>query len=119
MYLDIRGWIDDPGKDLGAGVIVVVGFFLPLTLLSPLVPLISTLGACILQLYVPGSNGRIDDVVLGCASLQEYANGTSPYFGAIVGRCANRIAKAEVMGEGFTARKERQLFIYIGSSRVE
>lgn len=59
---------------------------------------LSTLGASILQLYVPGRNGRLDDVVLGCSSLQEYANGTSPYFGAIVGRCANRIAKAEVSG---------------------
>jgi len=50
---------------------------------------ISDLGGIINQLYVPGKNG-IQDVVLGLNTPQEYLK-ESPYFGAIIGRYANRI----------------------------
>jgi len=52
---------------------------------------ILTYGAIVQSIEVPDRAGRIANVVLGYASLQEYAAGDS-YFGAIVGRYANRIA---------------------------
>jgi aldose 1-epimerase len=48
-------------------------------------------GGIILSLRVPDRDGRFDDIVLGYESLDEYLE-ESPYFGAIVGRYANRIA---------------------------
>jgi aldose 1-epimerase len=48
-------------------------------------------GAIIVSLRVPDRRGRLDDVVLGFDDLDGYLN-DPPYFGAIVGRYANRIA---------------------------
>ncbi|GBF97855.1 aldose 1-epimerase [Raphidocelis subcapitata] len=55
---------------------------------------ISPVGASILELTVPDAQGKPVDVVLGFERASAYAltEGT-PYFGAVVGRCANRIAK--------------------------
>jgi aldose 1-epimerase len=50
-------------------------------------------GARIVALYVPDRNGRFDDIVLGYDSLREY-QADDAYFGAIVGRVANRIENA-------------------------
>ncbi|KAM3209153.1 hypothetical protein ACQJBY_063695 [Aegilops geniculata] len=52
---------------------------------------ISNVGAAVTSLLVPDKNGVLADVVLGFDSLDPYLNGTSPYFGCIVGRVANRI----------------------------
>lgn len=52
---------------------------------------ISNVGATVTSLLVPDKNGVLADVVLGFDSLDPYLNGTSPYFGCIVGRVANRI----------------------------
>lgn len=49
-----------------------------------------TYGGIILSIRVPDRRGRIDDVVLGFTGLDGYLQ-NSPYFGAIVGRYANRI----------------------------
>ncbi|KAF7025161.1 hypothetical protein CFC21_037389 [Triticum aestivum] len=48
-------------------------------------------GATILSVRLPDKNGRIDDVVLGYKTIGGYVNDTT-YFGALVGRVANRIA---------------------------
>jgi aldose 1-epimerase len=48
-------------------------------------------GAIITSLRVPDRNGAVDDVVLGHATLAPYLENT-PYLGALIGRCANRIA---------------------------
>ena len=48
-------------------------------------------GGIILSLRVPDRNGQFDDIVLGYETLDKYLD-ESPYFGAIVGRYANRIA---------------------------
>jgi aldose 1-epimerase len=53
-----------------------------------------TLGAIIRDLKVDGQS-----VVLGFDDLQSYLD-HSPYFGAIVGRCANRIARGEFSIDG-------------------
>jgi aldose 1-epimerase len=52
---------------------------------------IITLGATLQSLSVPDRNGRAADVVLGYASAAEYL-ANPQYFGATVGRYANRIA---------------------------
>uniref|UniRef100_J3LQC7 Aldose 1-epimerase n=1 Tax=Oryza brachyantha TaxID=4533 RepID=J3LQC7_ORYBR len=52
---------------------------------------ISNVGATVTSLLVPDKNGVLGDVVLGFDSLDPYLNGTSPYFGCIVGRVSNRI----------------------------
>jgi len=53
-----------------------------------------TYGAIIVSLKVPDRSGTIGDVVLGYDSLAGYVK-SSPYFGAVVGRYANRIAKGK------------------------
>jgi aldose 1-epimerase len=58
-------------------------------------------GAIISSLRVPDRTGHLDDVVLGYDSLAGYLRET-PYFGAIVGRYANRIAKGRFTLEGTT-----------------
>lgn len=65
-----------------------------------------TYGGIITHLQVPDKNGNPEDVVLGYDSLQGYLNET-PYFGAIVGRYGNRIAKGKfsLNGEEYTLAK--------------
>jgi aldose 1-epimerase len=53
---------------------------------------IMTLGAAIQSLLIPDRTGHQGDIVLGFDSPQEYVQNPS-YFGATVGRFANRIAK--------------------------
>ena len=53
---------------------------------------VMTYGATVVSLEVPDRNGKLTDVVLGYDSLAGYIR-SSPYFGATVGRYANRIAK--------------------------
>lgn len=54
-------------------------------------------GARITSLYLPDAKGQEADVVLGFDSLEAYKNVSDPYFGAIVGRVANRIANGTFM----------------------
>ena len=53
-----------------------------------------TWGATLVQLKMPDKDGNLGDVALGLDSLEPY-EGTVPYFGATVGRYANRIAKGQ------------------------
>jgi aldose 1-epimerase len=64
---------------------------------------ITNYGGIVTSLFVPDRNGKLEDVVLGFDSLQGYLNG-HPYFGCIVGRCANRIAGAKFELDGKTYR---------------
>jgi aldose 1-epimerase len=50
-------------------------------------------GGIITSLRAPDRQGRPGDIVLGYDSLEGYLRDNSPYFGAIIGRYANRIAK--------------------------
>ena len=52
---------------------------------------ITDYGGTIVRLFAPDRRGRLADVTLGFDTLAEYVS-DSPYFGCIVGRCANRIA---------------------------
>lgn len=60
---------------------------------------IITLGARIQSLYTPDRNGKLGDIVLGFASPQQYFDDGN-YFGATVGRFANRIAKGRFTLDG-------------------
>jgi aldose 1-epimerase len=62
---------------------------------------IITYGGIITSIRVPGRDGRFANVVLGLASLREYET-KSPYFGAITGRFANRIAGGKFSLDGET-----------------
>ena len=62
---------------------------------------IATYGGTIVSLEVPDKNGKLADIVLGHDTLAGYLNRkTDPYFGALVGRYANRIAKAAFILDG-------------------
>lgn len=60
---------------------------------------ITNYGGIVTSLVVPDRTGQPGDVVLGFDSLEGYLRG-SPYFGAIVGRYANRIAGARFTLDG-------------------
>ncbi|MEZ5426887.1 MAG: aldose epimerase family protein [Pyrinomonadaceae bacterium] len=55
---------------------------------------IITYGGTVVSLKVPDKDGKLGDVVLGYDSIADYEKGTS-YFGALIGRYANRIAKGK------------------------
>lgn len=60
---------------------------------------IMTYGAILVSLKTPDRAGALADVNLGFDSLEGYL-GTHPYFGAIIGRYGNRIAKARFTLDG-------------------
>jgi aldose 1-epimerase len=53
---------------------------------------VTNYGAKIVSLCVPDKTGAWVDVVLGKSSIADYLNDQEPYFGAVCGRTANRIA---------------------------
>lgn len=60
---------------------------------------IMTYGAIVTDLIVPDRDGKPGDVVLGFPTLDGYLKG-HPFFGAIAGRYANRIAKGKFTLDG-------------------
>jgi aldose 1-epimerase len=60
---------------------------------------ITNYGAILVSLEVPDRSGKLDDITLGFDSLDGYIK-VHPYFGAIVGRYANRIGKAQFTLDG-------------------
>jgi len=56
-------------------------------------------GATLTELWLPGRDGKSEDVVLGFDQIDGYL-GKHPWFGATVGRVANRIAKGKFTLEG-------------------
>jgi aldose 1-epimerase len=64
---------------------------------------IITYGATLQSLIVPGAEGRCDDVVLGRDDLAGYLR-ERRFFGATVGRYANRIANARFVLDGETVQ---------------
>ena len=60
-----------------------------------------TYGAIITDLKVPDRSGHIADIVLGFDTIDGYLK-DSPYFGALIGRYGNRIAKGQFTLSGTT-----------------
>lgn len=67
---------------------------------------IMTYGAAVVSLTAPDRTGKFADIVLGMDNLDGYVKGV-PYFGAIVGRYGNRIAKGQFSldGKSYTLAK--------------
>ena len=62
---------------------------------------ITNFGAKVVSIYMPDRNGNFADIVLGYDTIDGYING-NPYFGAICGRYANRIANGKFTIDGKT-----------------
>jgi len=72
-----------------------------LTNRNGLIAKVTNFGAIITELHVPDRNGTLGDIVLGFDTLAPYLK-KHPYFGATVGRVANRIAAGTFVLEGKT-----------------
>jgi aldose 1-epimerase len=70
-----------------------------LTNRNGLVLKVTNYGATITEFHVPDRDGNLADIVLGFENLSAYQNG-SPFFGALVGRVANRIKNAQFELDG-------------------
>ena len=70
---------------------------------------VTDFGATLVNVMVPDKNDEYLDVVLGYDDVTGYENGTL-FFGASVGRCANRIGGAEFMINGKTYHLEKNDF---------
>lgn len=63
---------------------------------------IMTYGGIIQSVKIPDRKGQVADVVLGFDSLEGYEKNPGPYFGALIGRYANRIGNGEFKLDGHT-----------------
>src|SRR5205814_8232040 len=72
-----------------------------------------TYGATLTELWIPDKSGKTADVVLGFDKLDGYLT-DEPFFGATVGRYANRIANGKFTLNG----KEYGLFINNGPNSL-
>ncbi|MBC7363084.1 MAG: galactose mutarotase [Candidatus Aminicenantes bacterium] len=70
-------------------------------------------GATLISLFVPDRQGQLADITLGFDTFEEYL-GNNPYFGATIGRYANRIGGGRFVLEG----KEYQLAKNEGESHL-
>ena len=61
---------------------------------------ITNYGGKLVSLLVPDRDGKLADVVLGFSSIQDYLKANGPYFGALIGRYGNRIAKGRCIVDG-------------------
>jgi aldose 1-epimerase len=66
-----------------------------------LVATITNYGGIVVSLLVPDREGKLGDIVLGYDDLGGYLT-ASPYFGCLVGRYGNRLAKGEFKLDGKT-----------------
>ena len=73
---------------------------------GPMEARVITYGGIVVSLKVPGRSGESEDVVLGFDSLDDYVRVTNSksnaFFGAIIGRYANRIAHGTLSLDGQT-----------------
>lgn len=63
---------------------------------------ITNYGARLVGLWVPDSKGKMVDIVVGQGSIDGFVNSTEPFFGATIGRYANRIANGKFTLDGKT-----------------
>jgi len=75
---------------------------------------VTNYGAKIVSLMVPDKKGTFTDVVLGHPSIEEYLTSQEPYFGAVCGRTANRIAQGRFSLDG----KEYKLAVNNGPNSL-
>lgn len=75
---------------------------------------ITNYGAKIVSLMVPDRSGKLVDVVLGHPDIHDYLHSQEPYFGAVCGRTANRIAGGKFSLDG----KEYRLAVNNGPNSL-
>jgi aldose 1-epimerase len=75
---------------------------------------ITNYGGRIVSILVPDKTGTLVDVVEGFDSVEGYEKSTEPYFGALIGRFGNRIAKGKFTLDG----KEYTLFTNNGANTL-
>ncbi|AMP97570.1 Aldose 1-epimerase [Pedobacter cryoconitis] len=75
---------------------------------------ITNYGGRLVSLLVPDRKQKLTDVVLGYDSLKSYQKKGEPYFGAIIGRYGNRIAKGKFVLDG----KSYQLQVNDGTNTL-
>lgn len=63
---------------------------------------IATYGGIVTYMTAPDRQGAFTDVVLGFDDVESYIKQQSPYFGALIGRYGNRVAKAKFTLNGQT-----------------
>ncbi|HXH99387.1 MAG TPA: aldose epimerase family protein [Sphingobacteriaceae bacterium] len=63
---------------------------------------ITNYGGRIVGLLVPDKDGKLVDVVVGFDSVEKYKSSKEPYFGALIGRYGNRLAKGKFVLDGKT-----------------
>ncbi|RAI89366.1 aldose epimerase family protein [Algoriphagus yeomjeoni] len=63
---------------------------------------LTNFGGIISRIIVPDKNGKLENVVLALENVQDYFTKNGPYFGAAVGRYANRIGTASFALDGET-----------------
>jgi aldose 1-epimerase len=66
---------------------------------------VTNYGCIVTELHTPDKAGKMGDIVLGYDKLDDYVKAT-PYFGAVIGRVANRIKNAQFSLEGKTIKLE-------------
>jgi aldose 1-epimerase len=74
---------------------------------------VTNLGGKVMSMIIPDRHEKLDDIVLGYDTPEEYING-SLYFGAIIGRVGNRIGRGKFSLDG----KEYQLSIDNGAHHL-
>ncbi|KAL3873208.1 hypothetical protein ACJMK2_036350 [Sinanodonta woodiana] len=57
-------------------------------------------GGIISNLFTPDKNGKLSDITLGFDDFEAYKTRNDPYFGGLIGRYANRIAKGKFTLDG-------------------
>lgn len=79
---------------------------------------ITTYGGIVVSLTAPDRDGKMADVVLGYDRLEDYLKFT-PYFGALIGRYANRIggAKFTLNGKTFTLNNNENSNVLHGGAQ--
>ncbi len=63
---------------------------------------ITRYGGRVVNFFIPDKTGHFEDIVLGYDSLIAYLNSSEKYFGATIGRYANRIGSANFKIDGIT-----------------
>lgn len=61
---------------------------------------ITNYGGRVVNLLVPDQNGKMTDVAVGFDSFKGFYNSKEPFFGALIGRYGNRIAKGKFRLDG-------------------
>lgn len=75
-------------------------YFYEITNASGMKAIVTDFGATLHSLYVPDKEGNMHDVVWGYDTVKEYEIDNGPFFGATVGRIANRTGGAVVTVNG-------------------